>query len=163
MVNKIGYEKENWQTIINLLKKAELAEGYFFYESITNAVISSGIVQMQGILMKEQLKKIPEAEQSSFFENHYRFQKVLKASLEYNAIEKAWPDSLYLLAEKKLITISDISFIDKEGFAHIPMLLGQLKDGKETQKVLWLEIPDAKYILEGSLNGDIKIIPSQSK
>ena len=47
MVNKIGYEKENWQTIINLLKKAELAEGYFFYESITNAVISSGIVQMQ--------------------------------------------------------------------------------------------------------------------
>jgi hypothetical protein len=43
------------------------------------------------------------------------------------------------------------------------MLLGQLKDGKETQKVLWLEIPDAKYILEGSLNGDIKIIPTQPK
>jgi hypothetical protein len=33
----------------------------------------------------------------------------------------------------------------------------------KTQKVLWLPVPDEKYILEGFLDGDIKIIPTQPK
>jgi hypothetical protein len=163
MAGQYGYEKENWQTIMTLINNDDLSKGNFLYEKKLDFRAEMNRMDMLRPQMKKQVNDMQVPEQNRFFANHYRFQKILEALLKYYSTEKVWPGSLYLLAEKKLIEMPEISFMDADGFAHIPMLLGQLKDGKETQKVLWLQIPDAKYILEGSLNGDIKIIPSQSK
>jgi len=163
MSGKTGYERNNWQTIVTLINNDELSEGYFFYGKLSNTMEEILRVNKLETKMKNQVSKMQEPEQSKFFANHYRFQKIIEALLKYYSTEKVWPDSLYLLAEKKLIEMPEISFIDAEGFAHIPMLLGQLKVGEKTQKVLWLPVPDEKYILEGFLDGDIKIIPTQPK
>jgi hypothetical protein len=163
MSGKTGYERNNWQTIVALINNDQLSQGNFFYGKLSNTMEEILRVNKMETQMKNQVNKMQEPEQSRFFANHYRFQKILEALIKYYSTEKVWPDSLYLLAEKKLIEMPEISFIDADGFAHIPMLLGKLKDGDNSQKVLWLPVPDEKYILEGSLDGDIKIIPTQPK
>ena len=81
----------------------------------------------------------------------------------YYSTDKVWLDSLYLPTEKKLIAMPASSFIDAVVFAHLPRLNGQLKDGDDPQKVMWLSVSDESIIFEGYINMDIKIITTQSK
>lgn len=153
-----NYEKANWVEIKSLLALPDLSSGFFYYETKKDIAPESYQITLQVRQIKEHSTVMDEVAFENFLAAHYKFHTIVKALLQYRSQENSWPTSLYLLTQKQLLDFQGITFPDSAGFLHTPNLLGELKGEDQKQKVLYLQIPDGKYIFEGKLDGSINVI-----
>lgn len=157
---KTLYAVDNWRLIIDMMNRPELPKGLFFIKrTVEGRKIkpTKAQVREQRIRLKHLSSQMQEAGSRDFLNNHCRFHKILQAVLQFKSKEGKWPDSLFQLVQIKSLNWSEIGFIDSEGFTYVPRLLRSLENPNRKQKIMWLSAHDGKYVLEGFLNGEIKV------